>query len=732
MGSRNVRSGSAAIALAAHTFAASALAVGTLAACAPGEPAGPAEARHAFDAGDAGWAQYEALADKAVGELGRAWSVKVLVFDVRSAQPTVWFVPARYALHWEFAHARDKQRFPDRNAFDAQVYHDKAHPHLAATLVWYRDAKVTSEALPPAATGPLTFTFFGSDDVSFDLALAGAKVVLAAAAMVPRQGLDRRLVLMPANVTLDVAVQANKPKLLATGVPWLLQTELFAGISFQAMNPGVTFGTLRLASATDLSRGLVSYRDIAVLDRLPLDLPLVGGTITEELQTPLAHVNVVAKARQTPNLALKHARLDPKVAPLLGKPVRFEVGQGTWSLRAATVAEVEAFWKKKTAGPENHPTANLKVTAVAGLDEIGFSAAAAYGVKASNYAELHNLWRTRESQVKAITFGLQSTFTPGGVAVPFARYEDHLLRVPMGATDCAASQAACVADPEMGAAGCASAAALCEAVVTSGQPPHVKAYIAALLARPELAADSGARRAALHGIRQRIRAAPVEPGFAAELDAKVAARFPPSFKLRLRSSTNAEDLEGFSGAGLYESHSAESTGAKRPSQRITRTWASVWTFRAFEERSFWRVGHLDVRMGVLIHQAWPDESANGVLITKNIADPGSWGYYLNIQQGEESVTNPLGGITPEIVVAFWNWDNGVFMPKVQRLQWSSLSPGVPILDDAEVGKLVRAMHIASAHFAGLYGKTEDKIAFDVEWKIHDLNRNLYLKQLRPF
>ncbi len=55
-------------------------------------------------------------------------------------------------------------------------------------------------------------------------------------------------------------------------------------------------------------------------------------------------------------------------------------------------------------------------------------------------------------------------------------------------------------------------------------------------------------------------------------------------KVRLRSSTNAEDLPDFSGAGLYVSHSATASGDKSASVRIREVWASVWRWRAFEER----------------------------------------------------------------------------------------------------------------------------------------------------
>jgi hypothetical protein len=602
------------------------------------------------------------------------------------------------------------------------------------TLVWYRDAQVQSQALPPSVTAPVGVTFFPSDAIDLDLDLARAcfAAMHAQLPMVPQTGHDKRLVLLPANADLEAAVKLDSKKLLAANEPWLLQTELYADVKLQALNPGVAFGTLRVVAADDLVKGKVSFQDVVVLDRLPLELPLVAGTITEEFQTPLAHVNVLAKARKTPNLALKQARQDPQVAPLLGKLVRFEVTQGGFSLRAATQAEFATFWQKALSKPVQHPAADLSVKAVTPLDQLGFHDAKAFGGKAANYAELHNLWAQRKELVKALSFGWQDTFTPGGCAVPFSAYEDHVTTTPMAVADCDAAAAECQKSTDVDLVGCQGAHKLCLALVADAKPAHVKAYVAALLQRPEFTANSVVRAAVLHGLRHRIASAPIAAAFAQALDAMVQSKFPSGQPIRLRSSSNGEDLAGFTGAGLYESYGAFPTGEKKASARIGKTWASAWTLPAFEERTFWRIDHLDVRMGVLIHQAWPDEIANGVLITANLVDPASWGYYINAQKGEESVTNPLGGITPEVLVAFWDIVQGQFVPRIRRLQWSSLSPSVALADDNEYGHLTRAVWEAEQHFAKLYGKKTDEIAFELDWKLHDPQRNLYIKQIRPF
>ena len=68
---------------------------------------------------------------------------------------------------------------------------------------------------------------------------------------------------------------------------------------------------------------------------------------------------------------------------------------------------------------------------------------------------------------------------------------------------------------------------------------------------------------------------------------------PEGQSLRYRSSTNNEDLPGFSGAGLYDSKTQdpEETEEDGIDKSIKGVWASLWNFRAFTEREFHRIDH---------------------------------------------------------------------------------------------------------------------------------------------
>lgn len=71
-------------------------------------------------------------------------------------------------------------------------------------------------------------------------------------------------------------------------------------------------------------------------------------------------------------------------------------------------------------------------------------------------------------------------------------------------------------------------------------------------------------------------------------------------RLAVRSSANGEDLEGFAGAGLYESV----IGVNREGlgEAVRRVWASLWTRRAALSRMACGIAHEQIRMAVLVQE----------------------------------------------------------------------------------------------------------------------------------
>lgn len=650
---------------------------------------------------------FEALAEEVDTDLGPSLVVKFYI-DGLDDSPHVYFQNTRaHPLHYEFV--RNVLGKPMTLAeFEAATYTGKDRTAMAGTLLYYPTAQAMCPALGRTVEAPIALTFFPSDDLDPEQALLAHRLIEERLGFVSLTGGAHRLVYVPAG-SLQEGQLAEATRLFASqGAAWMTREELHGNTSMQILNPGIAYGTLRLLSPEELDTTVVGYTDILLLTRLPNWLPVVGGTITEELQTPLAHVNVAARTRGTPNLALLGASDDDSVAPLIGKLVRFEVRDGGYTLEETTLEEAQAFWDSRNPDPMI-PEHDDSLQGLPGFDELSFDDATRVGVKAANLAELSQLL---------------GDGAPRGFAIPFSYYQAFMDSAQVTDLLCGEARVDCEEEGRS-ASICEQAYALC--LPPGGEPEILQDHVARLLAEPSFSADAELREACLDAIRYHIGHVPVDPSFAASLEQRVSEVF-GSARVRIRSSTNTEDLPNFSGAGLYRSVGAYASGQDAAASRIRKVWASVWSWRAFEERSFWNIDHFEVRMGCAVNQAFVDEEANGVLVTQNIADPTVAGMYVNVQLGEVSVTNPVSGALPEIF-SIVPAPAGV---QVARQRYSSLSPDVPILSQSEIVTLFLAANDVRQHFAPLYGVDPSTLALELEFKLTSPDRALVIKQARPY
>lgn len=660
-----------------------------------------------FDA-DSGQERFRALALDVDTELGPTQLVKWYL-RLQAEAPEVYFQNTRvHPLHYDFA--RNVLGVDlSRAEFEASTYVGADRTGLAGVLTHYPQVSAPSAAFGGTTTAPYVVTFFPSDDVTPAQARLATRAIEERLGFAAQVGKDRRIAYQPAGEVQEAELALEVGGFAEAAVGYVTQRELHGEQRLQILNPGLAYGTLRRLSPAELERSVVSARDLLVLTRLPSSLPVVAGTITEELQTPLAHVNVAARTRGTPNLAWIDAGVDPRVTGLLGELVRFEVTAGGFTLDPTTLDEASAFWAAQhPAGLV--PTFDAARDGLPDFEELGFADVVTVGAKAANLAELRHLL---------------GELVPPGFAVPFHYYDAFLSTTEVTPAACAAAESACVATGRTTTA-CAAAASLCGALPESGREPLL-AHTERLLGDAGFQSDTALRDAALALLRHHIQHGTVDPAFAAALDARVAALV-GSGKARLRSSTNTEDLPSFSGAGLYQSVSAEASGSTAASARIREVWASVWSWAAYEERAFWGIDHHAVRMACAVNPAQPDEAANGVLVTRNLASPMVDGMYVNVQLGEVSVTNPEGGALPEIFSIIPS-PTGI---QVARQRFSSLNPETPLLSEAEVRALFLAADQVQQHFAALYDQHPTTLALELEFKLIAPDRALVIKQVRPF
>jgi pyruvate, water dikinase len=432
---------------------------------------------------------------------------------------------------------------------------------------------------------------------------------------------------------------------------------------------------VRLVSADDLETEYVSPREIAVLDRVPNDISVVAAVVTEEFQTPLSHVNVLSQERGTPNMALRAAQ--EQLAAYDGRWVRLTVGAFDWSIEEATQEEADAWWEANRPEPVAVTPFDRAPRQFLDVDVIGIGDLPVVGGKAAQFGELRNVEE-------------ESLHVRGGFAIPVVHYLEFL------------------------------------------EQNGLDERIAAMLADAEFRADGNLRRARLAELEADMRAAPVDPDFLAALTWRIASEF-GSTRMRFRSSSTAEDLTGFAGAGLYTSASGAAFSSEDPIEDAVRTvWASFWRFRAFEERAYFGIDHTEVAMAVLVHPAYTDETAQGVAITANLFDPGPTGedaFYVNVQWGDVSVVQPpSSGIVADQLLYFYFHNT----QPATYFTHSSLTPaGEPVLTRRQLFDLGRSLDAIRDHFASFHDPPPGFARLPLDVEFERVGERIEIKQARP-
>ena len=649
-----------------------------------------------------GYEAFRKLAYTSKTEMGSSYLVKFVITGFDTDTPEVHFMNTKaYPIHYDFAEIilHDTRTVFE---FESETYFTTEKITVAGTLAYY--ASVDSM---------IALTFFPTDYITPEQVATVYKLIEERMLFLTPGASRNCLFYMPAGTNAEQAAAGYADEFKAANIPVYTHAQLFGDIPFQIMNTGTAYGTLRKLSAAELDTVIVSSHDILILETLPAEIPLVAATISKDAQTPLSHVNLAAKARKTPNIAFNGNDLPDSLLALCGKLVKLEVKSNSYTVGEASLEEAKAFWGKSVR-EQVELSYDLSDSGFVDFADLDFGSAKSVGVKAANLAELHKLLPDN---------------SPDGFAVPFYHYSHFMDYAQVTDELCERSFADC-GNEGRNSEICSQVKTACVAALRESQGTSLRSYIMSLVSREDFATDTRLREAMLDNIRYMFKHIPVETSFGEALDTKVRGLYGDA-GVRLRSSTNSEDLSDFNGAGLYKSVKATTREKDLPSDEIRKVWASVWSFKAFEERSLWNIDHFSVQMAVAVHESYPDEVANGVVITQNIADYSVAGIYANIQVGETSITNPEGGELPEIISI-------IPSPPPQRgvqsvlLQHSSLSPDSLILSDGEIYTLYQMVKLVQDHFASLYKKSADAIALDIEFKVMGEERKLIFKQVRPY
>lgn len=451
-------------------------------------------------------------------------------------------------------------------------------------------------------------------------------------------------------------------------VPVLFESDVYSGINYWGLNQSEGYGFFRLMAPGEVP----DSRDIVLYEALPNSLPRVGGIITSVIQTPLSHVNLRAIHDNVPNAFIRDPLLNDSISSLLGHYIYFKTNQSSYVLREATLEEVNAWYENKRPTTEQNPPLNLSYKSILPLNDISFGMYDGFGAKVANVATMR-------------TFGFAEETIPNGFGIPFYFYQEFM------------------------------------------KHNHFFEEIELMLQDSAFIADRTVRDTQLEELRDNIEDAAM-PGWMLDSLAEMQNSFPSGTSIRSRSSTNNEDLPGFSGAGLYDSKTHHPNEG-HISKTIKEVFASLWNLRAFEEREFYRVNHFKASMGVLCHPNFDDEKVNGVGVSADPVYNTENTFYLNSQLGEELITNPENTYPEELLLKRYPDGNENY----SVIQYSSLlDVDTLLMSDAQLDLLRQYLAVIHDRFAVLYNAVGNPtFAMDIEYKIDSTNQ-LAIKQARPW
>jgi pyruvate,water dikinase len=473
----------------------------------------------------------------------------------------------------------------------------------------------------------------------------------------------------------------NTPRLISENeknplkIPTVFSDFIFQNLTEQAIQKGSAVGILRKYDLKNNADFHPKENEIIIINKTPEIIPDVKAIIVTEFQTPLSHLVLLAKNRKIPLYVDKQAFENEKYQKFNNKKVEITVTENEYKIAETTKPIVIKKAKAKIVLQKNLTEKNL----IDLSKPLPANAQNIIGSKAANLAYL-----------KIVEQNLKTFKTPEyAFAIPFYYFDEHI------------------------------------------KNNHLDKEIAELLALPK---DSEEVKDKLKQLRKSIKSFNVNPELLKMVNEKLNAQTDfTSFKFR--SSTNSEDLEGFNGAGLYDSKSAKlGDSTKTIENAIVDVWASFWNERAFREREIYNIDHRSGAMGILVHRSFPDELANGVLITKNIYREKYAGITVNVQKGENSVVKPEEGITCDEFYAH-SFNISGYKMSVDYRSTSNLNDKKPVLSSAEIATLFKISPKIEQQMFSIWKKNKvatKKMPLDIEFKIVGENRTLYIKQARAY
>jgi hypothetical protein len=510
----------------------------------------------------------------------------------------------------------------------------------------------------------------------------------------------------------DVA-QNNLAWFAAQGIPvsssdrWSRGNVIYSG--------GWAFGRLKHIPSDQIQpayvQGELLTSDILLTDAVPAEIPVVAGIISLSPSTPNSHVAILATAygipfvylADGPTTAQAMALLDHQVVLRTTSPYRWDSQIDLIDTEGALSVE-QADQLRALKQPPDLSIRPLELRGVfsLSLEQITLDDIRYVGGKAAHYSLLRKAIPDHSQTAVAFTFDLWHEFLDQRLAAGMSLRQEINRRLS-GYTFPPANMAALEQDLSV---------------------------IRFMFTDDKITQFSGRLRDAV---------------IATLTDEQYG--FDRSYNIRFRSSTNVEDIEHFTGAGLYDSYSGcladdldnDENGPSHcdPNEKkergvfraIRKVFASFYNTNAFVERLRYRIDENQVGMALLVHHSFPDEIelANGVA-TVDVSPPSSCSITLVTQTGAVSVSNPDPGVVPEQVIATVSSAGSIYLSLRQQSNLLPLGQKVMIWEQ-DYRTLSQLLLTAAQEYGRATGKTE--YLLDIEYKKIAPDGHLIIKQIRP-
>lgn len=465
---------------------------------------------------------------------------------------------------------------------------------------------------------------------------------------------------------------------LEPSIPLISPSDIYNDLNYQAISKYENQGILKFVNDLKNEKNDIKPTDIIVINETPLYLPKVAGIIVTKFQTPLSHLTILGQNRKIPISVYKQAFQDSILRSLENKKINYSVGSNSYKVEPIKKIKINKQREKKIK-----LKSDLETNSLIEIKDFNKKSYKYAGNKAANFGILYKISRKASFKTPESAF-----------VIPFYFYKSHV----------SASKAQNMIDE--------------------------------LLENEDVKYDFNSLKSHLRMIRNEIKNSPVDPVLISSIESKIR-NLGDYKRMRFRSSTNAEDAKGFSGAGLYTSKTGILDSINKPIDKaIKKVWASLWSFEAFSERELYNINHHDAYMAILVHRSFPNEDVNGVAITKNLYRPDYYGFVVNAQLGEESVVKPTTGVVSDQFICYPDQLDNVYSDNftIDIITTSSLNNGKLVMTQEEIQNLANQLEIIKKYFKPHTSTLVEYLnhGLDMEFKLDGPKRDLYIKQVRLY